>query len=276
MNKIEKKEIITVYNYLSYKQFYNDWVLNQPNGGHGEYRRLAIAMDVSTTMISQVFKADKHLSLEIAAEMAEYLSLDDDESEYFLMLVEYERAGSYKLQSRLRKQLSLKQAAAKKLENRVKSNNELGEQEKVIFYSSWIYSGVRMLTDIERFNNANDIAEYLNIPKNQVQKVLEFLIANRLVVQEKNRLKMGPARTHVGSSSSLVSRIHQNWRIQGMNRLSLSDEDNFFYTGPMVLSQDIAEKIRLELPAFVERLNAEVLPSKSETVRCLNIDWFKY
>ena len=38
----------------------------------------------------------------------------------------------------------------------------------------------------------------------------------------------------------------------------------------------LREKIRQELPAFVERINARVMPSSSEEVRCLNIDWFEF
>lgn len=38
-----------VYDYSDYKIFFNDWVEAQARGGHGEYRRLAQHLNVSST-----------------------------------------------------------------------------------------------------------------------------------------------------------------------------------------------------------------------------------
>lgn len=266
---------VTIFHYQDYKEFYNAWVENQPRQGFGEYRRLAQSLGVSTTMVSQVFKGDKHLSLELASEMCDYLRLDDDETDFFLLLVDYQRAGSFKLQKRFLRQIKSRQEKSKKLENRVKVN-ELSEEANNIFYSNWLYTGMCLLADTGKYNDAEALAKYLNIPRNNVQKILDFLLANNLLIEDKGRLKLGTARTHVKTSSALVTRHHQNWRVQAMAKLPQSRDDDFFYTGPMVLSQEVAEWVRLELPAFVERLNARVIPSSSEVVRCLNIDWFEY
>ncbi|MDG0817128.1 TIGR02147 family protein [Bdellovibrio svalbardensis] len=266
---------VSIFHYQDYKQFYNAWVENQPREGFGEYRRLAQALGVSTTMVSQVFKGEKHLSLELASEMCDYLRLEDDETDFFLLLVDYCRAGSFKLQKRFLRQIKARQDKSKKLENRVKTN-ELSEEARNVFYSSWLYSGMRLLVDTGKYNDVEALASYLNLPRNHVQKILDFLLANNLLVEDKHRLKLGTARTHVGSSSPLVNRHHQNWRIQAMGKIQQNKDEDFFYTGPMVLSQEVADWIRQELPAFVERLNAKLIPSPSEVVRCLNIDWFEY
>lgn len=266
---------VSLYQHQDYKAYVNEWVESQPKQGFGEYRRMATALSVSTTMISQVFKGDKHLSLELASDLCDYFQLGEDETEYFLLLVDFARAGSHKLQTRFSRQIKTRQEKAKKLENRVKVS-ELNLEAKSIFYSSWLYQAVRMLADLDQHNEAESIARHLNLPKNQVQKVLEFLLQHQLLVEEKQKLRLGNARTHIGTSSPLVSRHHQNWRLQGMTKMVQADEDQFFYTAPMSLSKEVADWIRQELPAIVERINAKVLPSKSETVRCLSIDWFEY
>lgn len=266
---------VSIYHFQSYKDFYNSWVENQPRQGFGEYRRLAKELNISTTMVSQVFKGDKHLSLELASELCEYLRLDDGETDYFILLVELERAGSHKLRKLLLRQVKDRQEKSRKLENRVKTK-ELSAEAKMTFYSSWMYSGVRLLADTGGFNDAEVISSRLNLPRNHVQKILDFLIENNLLVEEKGKLKMGSARTHVGSSSPMVTRHHQNWRIHAMSKIQQNSEDDFFYTGPMVLSEEVALWIRQELPSFVEKLNARLIPSPSEVVRCLNIDWFEY
>ncbi|HEY1080504.1 MAG TPA: TIGR02147 family protein, partial [Bdellovibrio sp.] len=68
----------------------------------------------------------------------------------------------------------------------------------------------------------------------------------------------------------------QNWRIQATSKLHQIRDEDFYYSAPMALSDEVASWIRQELPTFVEKINAKVIPSKSEVVRCLNIDWFEY
>jgi len=267
---------MSVYSYDNYKKFFNDWVECQPRQGHGEYRRVALALGVSTTMISQIFKGDKQLSMESACELCEYLNLEEEEGDFLLLLVEFERAGSMKLSKQLKRQIQALQAKNLTLENRIRSDLELSDESKAQFYSSWCYTGVGLLIDLPEFNDAKTIAQRLELPVLFVQKILDFLIENNLCVLENGNLKMGPAKTHVGSSSNLVNQHHRNWRQLAVNKMIVSENKNLFFTGPMALSQDVANQIRKDLPNFIEEVLRKVHPSPSEVVRCLNIDWFEY
>lgn len=266
----------TIFTYNDYKKYFNSWVEQQPKSGYGEYRRVAQALNLSTTMISQVFKAEKHLSMEMAADLCDYLNLNEDETDYFLLLVEYQKAGSFKLRSKLERQLKKAQEKAAKLESKVKKDIELSEQDKTIYYSSWVFQAVRLLTDIEGISDVEEIANRLNLPKNLIQKVVQFLLEANLCKREKGILKMGPAITHISAKSPMVSRHHLNWRLRGYQQMTFNDEKNFFATVPMVLSSELADKLRQELPQFIQTIAAEVGPSKSEVVRCLNIDFFEF
>lgn len=267
---------MSIYQFDDYKDFFNHWVSSLPKQGHGEYRRVALALNVSTTMISQVFKGDKELSLELACDLCEYLNMTEDEVDYFILLVEHRRAGSVKLQKRLIRQIKDRKEKAQKLENRLKNEAELSEEQRAIFYSSWMYSGVRMLASCERFNDSEAIAQRLNLPRNQVQRVLDFLLQHGLLVQKKGELEIGPARIFLGSSNMLVTKHHQNWRLQGFNKMVSTEDKNLFYTCPMSLSEKVAEDIRHEISALIDRSLKQVGPSDSETTRCMNIDWFEF
>jgi len=266
----------TIYNYNDYKEFLNDWVQNRPRAGHGEYRRMALHLGISTTMISQVFKAEKHLSLEMACELGEYLELSEEESEYFLLLVEYNRAGSHKLSKTLLNQIKKRQERARKLENRIKKDIVLDQETKAIYYSSWMYGGVRMLAALKEYNTAEEIAERLKVPRKMVQQILEFMVAHSMINIKNGKLEVGPTKTHLPSTDPLVSRHHQNWRLQGFQKMQMQNEDDFFLTAPIALSKEVADKIRQELPDFITKIQNMVTPSKSEVIRCLNIDWFEY
>jgi len=44
----------------------------------------------------------------------------------------------------------------------------------------------------------------------------------------------------------------------------------------MALSRDVANRVREELPALIEKINKWVMSSSSSDVaRCLNVDWFE-
>ncbi|MGZ3744765.1 MAG: TIGR02147 family protein [Pseudobdellovibrionaceae bacterium] len=267
---------MSIYQFDDYKDFFNQWVESLPKQGHGEYRRVALALNVSTTMISQVFKGDKELSLELACELCEYLNLAEEEVDYFLLMVEHRRAGSLKLQKRLHKQIKERKEKAQKLENRLKKETEMSEEQRAIFYSSWIYSGVRILASCDNFNDAAVIGQRLNLPRNQVQKILDFLLLHGLLVQKKGDLQLGPTKTFIGASNLLTVKHHQNWRLQAFNRMVQDDSRNLFYTGPMSLSPEVAEIIRQEISNLLDHIYKVVPPSASETTRCLNIDWFEF
>lgn len=216
------------------------------------------------------------MSLEIACDVGEYLALNEEEADYFLKMVEVAKAGSFKLKEKLTRQMKRMQNEARRLEQRMKKDVSLSEEQRAVFYSSYVYSAVRLLTDLKSMGDLEVISRHLNLPRNQVQKVVEFLLDNKLCVMKNNRVVMGPTRTHIGSTSPLVSKHHQNWRLLGFQKMIAHDENQLFFTGPMTLSEETAEQIRKDLPKFIEKVMEAVEPSPSETTRCLNIDWFEF
>ena len=265
----------SLYQFVSYKDFFNNWVSQQPNNGHGEYRRLAIGLGVSTTLISQIFNGEKDLSLELACEMVKYLHFDDEESDYFLLLIEFSKAVSVKLKNRLLRQIKERQDAVKKLEVRLKKDHSLNDEAKQIYFSHWLYPALRILADIPSLNHADQFAERLGVPKNQVLKALDFLIKNKILLQKGHQLILGPAHIYNPPSDPLTGRNLINWRQLGFNKLHNHDQNQFFYSGTYALSQEVADEIRKILPQLIDDILKKVKPSPSETARCLNIDFFE-
>lgn len=266
----------SVYQFDNYKKFFVTWIESQPKQGHGEYRRLALHLNVSTTLISQVFNGDKDMSLEMAAEICDYLLLSDDEADYFILLVEHAKAGSHKLKLRLAKQIVSQQDRAKKLESRMKKETELDETAKTTYYSNWVYCALRVLSDIPDLNTIELLSERLMIPKNQLLKFVDFLTKHKLVLSKNGNLTMGPSHIYLPPSDPLALLHHQNWRTLGFQKMQIRNEDNFFSSGQYSLSKELAFQIRKELPDMVESVIKRVKPSKSETTRCLNIDFYEF
>lgn len=263
-----------IFKYSDYKAFVRDWVKSRPRG---EYRKISAAVGVSSTLISQVFNGEKDLNAEQACELGEYLGLNPSESRYLSLLVDFARAGSVKLRKRLREQIVEQQREHSEIKRVVETDTRLTPAATATYYSSWLFTGVRNLSALEGMGSVPAIADRLNIPRAQVEKVMSFLLAEGLCqLDARGQIVPGHRRTHTGSDSSLVQKHHQNWRMRAFDKMTFPEESQLFYTAPMSLSVEDAAKLRTELLAFIKHVNAVVGPSRSETVRCLNVDWFEF
>ena len=164
----------------------------------------------------------------------------------------------------------------KALQNRLPADRQLTNDEKMQFYSSWMYSAVRILSALPEVGNAKAISQKSNIPLALTNEVIDFLLEKNLCVQKNNRITYGPHRTHVGKDSPFVIKHHQNWRLKGFQSLELRRDEDLFFTQPLAMSVEAAEKIRLMLPGIIEQILAISGPSESEVVRCFNMDWYDY
>lgn len=267
---------MSVFQFDNYKVFVNARVRQMPKQGRGEFQKLAITLQMHTTSVSQVFKGQKDLTLEQAARLCSHWGLNQYESNYFITLVEYERAGCSELKKILRNRMGELKKESHELKTRISKDHVLQESERFRFYSEWYYSAIRLLCDIPGFKNADHIAQYLDIPISVVSEVIRFLLSTGLVFEEKGQLKLGPGRTYLEAASSLVSRHHANWRMKAVQSYpKMKHEFDLAVTSPMTLSKDDALKVREILMGAVEQILEINKTSKSEELHFLNVDWLR-
>ncbi len=267
---------MNVYDSRDYKEYLQSWVEERPGGGHGEYRKMAIALRVSTTLISQVIKGDKHFASELANDLSDYVGLNDDEAEHFQLLIDFARAGTVTYRKRLQRRIEKARASALNLKNRIDTDRELSDAQSAIYYSSWVYTALPQMIACNSKMTTDEIIERLRISRSATLEVLRFLIESGIVLQKDGEFDLGHKRTHLSATSPLVVKHHQNWRLQGFGKMNFANEEDLFLTFPMSLSEETAAQIRRELPAFVEKITRLVIPSPSESTHCLNVDWFRF
>ncbi len=264
---------MAIFDYDDYKKYVNDWIDSQPSNGHGQLRQMSLHLQINSVVMSQVFRGDRDLTLEQALDLTQFIGCSEIERDYFLLLVQKARAGSEKLKKVLKNQLENMSKAALDLKNRIK-HQKITDEDRATFYSHWYFSAIRLGTSIPSLNNISSIAEYLDLDRSLVSKTMTFLLNNKLVVEKENGFDMGPQITHTGHDSPFVNRHHTNWRIQGLRAMEKNRDTNLFYTGPMALSNNVAKEIHHTLVDLIQSSTKKVASSDSETLRCLNIDWF--
>lgn len=267
--------MVSIYDFSDYRLFIKKRFLEMPKKGYGQSHKLAVYLGVHTTLISQVLKGLKTLTLEQASMACEFLGMTEMESEFFLLLVQMDRAGNEPLRKILKRQIQEMKQKSSELANRLQATKKLTEENRAVFYSDWAYSAVRQMTAIKGFQNLDAIAEHFAFSKKQTKLILDFLLSTGLCKDERGKIIVGPSSTHLESTSPWVRVHHTNWRQKALQEMRREEPAKLHYTAPMTLSKADALKIREMVVQFLEQVDKVIEPSPSEELHCLNIDWFK-
>jgi uncharacterized protein (TIGR02147 family) len=268
--------MLSIFEFTNYRQYLTAWIAAQGDRSYGLKGKLAAASGVSSSLISQILGGEKSLTPDQASDAVDFLGLSEIESEYFHLMVEKDRAANPRYREKISKKMLAVQKQSLKIGTRVPRNKELNDQQKAIYYSSWLYTGIRNMTAISGLQQANSIAEHLRCEPQLVTKILRFLIENGLCREENNLVTYGPASTHIDKESPFVNKHHQNWRFQAINTMEKRRDGDIFFTSPMSLSKAATKEIEKMIPQFIQSVMKISGPSESEQTQCLNIDWFNY
>ena len=266
----------SIFEAKDYREYVRAWVEAQPNRGRGQYRRIAQELRLSTVLVSQVFKGDRHLSLEAAADLADkVMQLAGLEQRFFLLLVSRDRAGSAALAAHYEAQLQELRDHSRSLAKVVKQDVLLNDAAKARFHSDWIYSAVRLGISIPELSEPAALAAALRLPLGQVNEVVEFLVETGLIRREGEALVLGPSTTHLEAGSPYIWGRQVAWRTKGFQEMRRTDPQKLFYTAPIVLSEADLTWLRAAMVKLIAEVTERAKASDSETLVCLNVDLFR-
>jgi uncharacterized protein (TIGR02147 family) len=265
-----------IFDFTKYKEFIRNKVHTYPKKGHGIYRKLGLHIGLNSVEISQIFKGHRDLTLEQALAVSEFFNFNSLEQEYFLLMVQYERAGNFKLKKIFSDKMLDLQKKSKNIKDRLTQSQDISLEAKSIYYSNWIYSALRIASSINESQSLEALSKKLGLPANEIARYMEFLTVNGICKKEHDQFSTGIGITHLDASSPYAINHHRNWRIKSMEKMNCIDNENLFYTIPVSLSLEDVKVIRKKILSFIEELNQIVRPSPAQEVACLNLDWFKY
>jgi uncharacterized protein (TIGR02147 family) len=262
---------LDIYQYDSYKTYLEETLTAQ---GHGSKLRFAEALRCQPGYLSQVLKHEAHLSFEQAEDLAHYLKLNEDETEFLFLLLHRARAGTKQLQSRW--SLKIKDIREKRaqLSNRVKSTTELDEMSKTTYYSRWYYGALHSLVTIPGKRTKTAMQSYLGLSDDQIRDGLVFLERNGIIKRDNDEYRSGPFALHLKSDSPQIVQLHSNWRLRAIERLKMGDKVNLNYTSIYTLSRDDFDRIKGKLLDSIEEIRGIVRKSPEEELCVLGIDFY--
>lgn len=269
MNKLQ------IWQFNDYRDYLKAFVQYQPNGGRGQASKISNSLGIHTTLFSQILNGHRDLTLEQASLFCDYDNMSEGESDLFLNMVSLSRAGNESLRKKLRHQIEEQKSSFSEVRKRIGSvSKKLTTYEQSVFYSSWKYSAIRMLASLDKVPDLNEMAQMLGLSRQRLTEMVDFMLEKGLLVEEKGRVKMGHAKTHVDAKSQWATRHHTNWRTRNLTRLEVIADHEICFTVPFSCTKEDYQKIREIFLQAIEQASKIVGSSDGEETHVLCMDLF--
>ncbi len=250
------------------------WLSTLPQKGRGKITDIGAALNVSPNQVSQMLSGHRKMTLEHAVELADFMKLTPTESDFFIALVEFENAGTNKLKNYWKAKADSIRKTGLSVQMNIKPEKELDELAKAQFYSSHLFSLVRLYCSVGKGKTVEEICEAFNLERSATSEILNFLIAEGLVVYKNGIHKMGLQSTHVPQGSPYLYRHHTNWRIESLKHLDKVRDEELVFTCPCSLDEKTFVKLKEKFLQLISEAGDLVRASDSDEVACINIDLF--
>lgn len=261
-----------LFEHQSYKAYLKGLVEAR---GRGEKSRLAQSARCHLAYVHQVLQGAAHFSFEQAELINTYLAHTDEESEFFLLLVSYERAGSDSLRRRYERKINAVITARTQLDHRLKNRKILPEEQQAVYYSAWYYSAIHVLITIPEFQTKEALTERLRLRPKEVGAALEALTEMGLARKSGARYLAGDVTLHLKADSPWIPRHHASWRIQTIQNLEQRDPMDLHYTSVVSMAPGDLPRVRKILVDAIEEVRKVVRDSKEEDLVCYAVDCFR-
>lgn len=267
--------LMPIYPYDSYKDYIRAKIRSLPRNGRGYLLKISQLLGVHTTMITHVLRGKANFSVEQGLKLCSYWGLSELETDFFILLLQLERASSPESRAYYQAKVNALRTEAVRNAEKISAGKKLSEADMAIFYSDWLYSGIRLLCATTRFSSPEEIAEALHISPALAGRILRFLVDHGLLVQREGYYEVSTQRTFVPRNSPWVKKHHQNWRLKAIEQLSYVPDDELAFTDVITVSAEDYKKILEEILGLIRKFRTIADPSPPESLCYLLIDWRK-
>ena len=264
---------MSIFSYLDYFKFLND-VLKTDRKKRGLKKQLADAANCQASYFSLVLACKAHLTLEQAHGLCRFWRLSSDETDFFILMVNYARAGTPNLKFYFKDKLKKLKETNENLSSRIQNTETMTEADAAIYYSTWLYLAVHIMISIPNYQTEKAIAERLQVNADAVNRVLSFLEKLSLAEKQGTSWRSTRREFHLPKSSLFVGLHHGNWRRRAVDNAFLQRAEDLHYTSVSSVAKTDIEVLRAKLLAMIDESRKIIGPSNEEELICLSLDLF--
>lgn len=265
----------SLYSYNDYKSYVLDRIKREPKAGRGVRQKMAEQIGCQVAYVSHVLSGERDFSIEQAEGISRFFAMTSDEAEYFIWLVEKDRAGTMQSKAFFEKLLQQKREKYLQLKNRVNISNELDDVAKSIYYSDYLYSAIHMIVTIPKFQTPKAISEVFGISLQKTSQVLQFLKANGLVTEHSGKLVPTSKYLFIDKSSPFIIQHHSNWRMQALQNIRKGDGSDLHLSMTVTIGEKDAKALQRRISEFIEEISETIKKSPEEKLMAIGIDFFQ-
>ena len=265
-----------IFTFISYSE-YLKVRLGDRSERRGLKSKLATVLDVKNSFISRILSEQSNLTLEQAYDTTGFLELSPFETEYFIKLVLYSRAGNFKLKEFHKEGLIKFQKESEKIGKRIKEKNRISEEDAGTYYSRWIYLAIHIAVSIPELKTFNALLNRFDLEEEELKEILAFLSESKIINFEKSKNRYNPGNnyTHIDASSKFIFNHHYNWRIKSLETIAKRPKKDLHYSGVFSLSKEDVQILKNDFLKLINARIERIKPSKEEVLYCQIIDFFE-
>jgi len=242
----------------------------------GSIKALAERIQCHPTFISQVVRHKAHFNHEQAVRFCSYYQLTEDEAEFFIDLLNHDRAGTPEAKKHFQKIIDRKLLDRKSLQKRAKIVSALRAEQEVRYLASWVPCAVHAAIQIPDYNSPEKVARTLGLDINLTLETLSTLQQLGLIEEEKGRWVATQESLHIGKDSPLSSTYHTNWRLKTASRLGEKRRTlrQTHFSSVYAITNALAEEIREIIIQNLQEIRGRMVAAPSEELHVLCLDFY--
>ncbi len=264
-----------VFGFSNYRD-YLSFRLQSDEEARGYQKKLATAAGCQSSYLSQVLSTQANLTPEQSIGLAAFWNFDEDETEFFLSLVQHDRAGTPKLREHLLAKMEVLRIKHRTLSNRFQHVPAITDKVELEYYSTWYLPVIHTMVAVPEFRHAKAIARQLNLAVEVVENALETLARAGLAEKMDYGWTNAAGSIHLKSESPLNYVYHRNIReIAGRTMQQRNPGENVHYSAIYSLSKSDFDRLKQQMVAMLEESRSVIINSKEETAAIFALDFFQ-
>ncbi len=264
----------SVFHFRSYKSFLSTYFTHHSKDW-GIKTKLCKAIGIHNAYLSQVLHQEKHLTPEQLLRLADFLTLSPSAKDYFIYLGLRERAGTEDLARHFDAKLDDLREKNLNLVQRLGRMEDISDENKQIYYSSWVYPAIHVAVHVPSFQEMGTLAEKFGLSEKKIQEALEFLRTIGLVQQKDKKYLPTEKWIRISKSSPWITQHHSNIRLRALERMRDESPDSVHYSGFFSFSKEDFHRIKEMWLSNIEKSQKIIKESPAEEVYCLGLDIFQ-
>lgn len=238
---------INIFNYTDYRSALNKMIDNAPYNGRGIKSTIAYLIECRPSYITHVLSGRLNFTLEQAIVVTKYFELNANETNFFLALLNYDRAGNSDLKKHYQSQLALLKELSKSTGQSVIDNPDperLEYEEVRELSSSWIYTALIVKIASNAGTSICKLQNDLQIKKEIISDAIKLLIRRGYVIKDGDSLFKSNKNVSFVCKEIIAHRnMHITWRSKVLHDLQqLKDRDGLNITFPIATNYKLKNK----------------------------------